>query len=243
MWFRSGSRLGFIAEKKFEKIERPIYSWCNQRKEGIAVFGILKKDFLIIRKQLGILAALLIFYIMLSFMSGSSCTMGVIEGIMALSLPISCMAYDERCQWDRYARSLPLSASVLVLSKYLLSLFLYAAVFVIFLPVAWFIHLGAEGNIFREILLFLVICMGCIFSMSILYPILFRWGVEKTRIAMFFLVAIPVALGVGFSFVPALSDFFTSFTHLLYWAVPLFVAACLVGSYFLSVHIYKQKEV
>ena len=98
---------------------------------------------------------------------------------MALSLPISCMAYDERCQWDRYARSLPLSASVLVLSKYLLSLFLYAAVFVIFLPVAWFIHLGAEGKFFREFLLFFVIGMGSIFSMSILYPILFRCGIEN----------------------------------------------------------------
>ncbi|MCI9576539.1 MAG: ABC-2 transporter permease [Clostridiales bacterium] len=208
------------------------------------MLGILKKDFLIIRKQLGILAALIIFYMVLSFLSDSSGMMGAVGGIVAISLPMNCMAYDEKCKWDLYARSLPLPASVLVLSKYLLSILLYAAVLVMFLPITCLVHIRGEGSFLGDLLLFLIIGMGSVLSMSILYPILFRWGVEKTRIAMFFLVAIPVGLGVGLSFITDLSAVsIMPWIHLLYWAAPLFTAACLVGSYFLSVYIYKRKEV
>ena len=41
--------------------------------------------------------------------------------MMAVMMPLTSIAYDERCKWDRYAAMLPYRIGQLVWSKYLLS--------------------------------------------------------------------------------------------------------------------------
>lgn len=199
--------------------------------------GLLLKDLLNLKNIGRTYVLILIFYAFLSFFNGSSAMLGGFLAILAAMLPITAMSYDERAKWDKFALTLPVSRKDVVWSKYLLGLIASAAAFVLCLP---FGLLAKEP--FSDTLLMNLLFFGIgIFYQSILLPILFRVGTEKSRIIMMAAMLIPTILILVLvrSGVPMPGGRFLS---LLPYAGAVLLAALYCASVSLSLHIYQEKD-
>ena len=152
--------------------------------------GLLIKDFYTLAKQVWFF---LIFIVVFACMPGFSFLTFAI--VYATMLPMTSIAYDERSKWDKLAAMMPYSKKDLVLSKYLLGLFiiLATAVFSCFAQavIGIFTHTALNGAFFSQLVL--IICFAVIIE-SIELPVLIALGVEKGRLLM---IVFMVAAGVG----------------------------------------------
>lgn len=109
-------------------------------------------------------------------------------------VPISLFAYDERARWDALAAMLPFSVRDLVLSRYLLSwlstafaILCYLAGQVIFSP----------GHVPTRTSLLTLVFIVALFLLvqAVYFPLLFRLGAEKGRLAIIVVIAAVACLG------------------------------------------------
>ena len=108
--------------------------------------------------------------------------------VYASMLPYTALAYDERSHWDQMAAMMPYSDRDLVLSKYvfgwLSTAAAAAATFVLqtVLSAVW----PRGGGAVRPVILLSVCVAVCILDITL--PMMFRFGVEKARLAMFLII-------------------------------------------------------
>lgn len=198
--------------------------------------GFLYKDLMILRNQMKILIVMGIFYMAVSIMSESAEFFGGLLAILCAMLPITTIAYDEKAKWDKYALSMPVSRNQLVISKYGLGLILSIFVFLLNFVIQMIFN-----NSIKESLLVSVLFLGVsLFIISILFPVIFKFGVEKGRIMMMMIMLIPVLL---FVFIDKRG---ITFSHDLIDKLPLITTiglmVMMVLSIILSCNIYKGKE-
>ena len=106
--------------------------------------------------------------------------------IYAAMLPYTAMAYDERSKWDQLAAMMPYSIRDLVLSKYLLGWLGIAAATVLSFVLQSVLALASNTS-FSAATLFIALCSAvCIISVTL--PMMFRFSVEKARLAMFLII-------------------------------------------------------
>lgn len=143
--------------------------------------ALLRKDFYVLWKQLKVFLVIILVF---SAIPGGYNTVFAVA--YAAMLPYSCIAYDERSKWDQLAAMMPYSTWQLVLSRYALGWI--AAV------VACGCSLGLQGifSVFLDNRVYpsalLVSFFACITIMAITLPLIFRFGVERGRLIMFFLI-------------------------------------------------------
>lgn len=168
-----------------------------------------------------------------SFLSGVAC-------ILCAIMPATAYAYDEKSGWERLALSMPIQRKHLVLSKYILGW--------CFILAGMILSFGAGllmGKDLAENALVSVSC-GCIalFYLSVLLPLLFRFGPELSRMIYILILLAPVALlfflfetvqGYGIS----LSE--RQIKEILGLAA-IGIVAVAAGSAVLSFSIYRKKE-
>lgn len=151
--------------------------------------GLLIKDFYILTKQIKVF---LIVLVIMAIIPGNS--MAAFAIIYATMLPIAIMGYDERSKWDRYALMLPYSKRSLVLSKYIMGYICITAatLFIILSRIVYgmFKRIDLSVDILTEI-----IPLACValFFLAVNLFFMFRFGVEKGRLAFFATTAIVVA--------------------------------------------------
>lgn len=138
--------------------------------------GLLLKDWYALRGQAGRLFFLIALYIVIGEFSAGIGSIGI---LLCAMLPTSCLAYDERAKWDRYALSMPLSVKDLVVSKYLLGYLMLGAgaalkLLVIVLPIG-------NGSDFVS---FVLTIAAALLYLALQLPILFKFGTESGRIWM-----------------------------------------------------------
>ena len=142
--------------------------------------ALLLKDYYVIFRQMKIFLLLILVF---------SCIPGTFYSTFAVvyasMLPYTALAYDERSRWDQMAAMMPYSARDVVLSKYLFGWIAVAvsaaATFVLqtILSVIWLSDV--EGPSILDITL----------------PMMFRFGVEKGRLAMFLIIFLVCASAGG----------------------------------------------
>ncbi|MCI8497005.1 MAG: ABC-2 transporter permease [Clostridiales bacterium] len=197
--------------------------------------GLLMKDLFNLKRQGGIILLVLVMYGLFSFSTGMSEVLGGLVAVFGAMLPVTALAYDERAKWDKYALSMPVTRRQIVLSKYLLGFLLTAAAFVLN------VVLQAVGKSENPWDIFLVpLCLagvGLLF-LSLLMPLLFKFGTEKARLLMLVLVAVPVAGAMLLSNnnIPLPDE---SVQTALLLLIP---AGVLAISIVLSIRIYEKKE-
>ena len=139
------------------------------------MIGLIKKDLLI--------------YIFYSFQFEMN--MYFLLPLMGLMICISTINYDDFNNWHTYAVSLPQGKSGVIKSKYIttISVILLLSIFSLLIDII-------IGNFKGDLLIeeSFGVCIGALFAMifmmSILFPILFKYGAEKGRIAM-------ISIGLG----------------------------------------------
>lgn len=144
--------------------------------------ALMLKDLYVLWKQAK--AFLILILVFAAVPNSFNSTFAVVYAAM---LPYTAMAYDERSKWDQLAMMMPYTDRDIVLSKYVfgwlatlaaavLSLLLQAAVGAV-------IHHAGSG----AGLMALAFCASvCILDIAL--PVMFRFGVERGRLAMFLVI-------------------------------------------------------
>ena len=142
------------------------------------MWGLLHKDLKTISLQGRVLAIMVVFYLAFVLLSEaedaliSVVTFSIV--LMGILFPITALSYDEKAKWEHYALTMPISRNMLVWSKYLLVLlFLLAGELLLLLVSLFQPEIGPA---------LLVLVPGIVlFLNSILLPVAFKLGVEKSR--------------------------------------------------------------
>jgi ABC-2 type transport system permease protein len=206
--------------------------------------GLLLKDLLGLRKYLRTLLLFIAAYALLIFLMDSPYFLGGMIVLMCAMASITSFSFDHVAGWDIYALSLPVSRRDVVRSKYLLSLILTAGGTALSLLVSVLYILFTHSGSFSEALTvgYTLFVVGMVF-VAVLLPLIFRFGVEKARLLIVAVFAIPTAIFVALSNFGNLQAPDPQLLVRLLAFSPLILTVLLALSYFLSRAIYLKKEV
>ncbi|NLM25618.1 MAG: ABC-2 transporter permease [Firmicutes bacterium] len=203
--------------------------------------GLLLKDFYALRKQGRVIFALSIFYLILGLSSGNIGMFGTMITLLSAMLPITTMSYDEYHKWDRYALAMPVSRKTIVLSKYCLGIICSLAASLLVLLVNLLMSLTNDLSLILILQSNLVFIVVANLFLAIVLPIIFKFGIEKGRMIMLMVIALPTLglillgkLGVSLPSEQVL-------IRMLYLS-PIVVFILVFLSIQLSNKIYQQKE-
>ena len=209
------------------------------------MLGLIKKDFLLIKANLKSMIIIFVIYIMLAFQGTFDVTF--IIPLIGIMLFISTFSYDDFNNWNSYAVTLPDGRKNVVRAKYIASIILT----IILAAVALVIGIGISYTKTNSINLNEIISslMGTMLSsviiISLLYPIVFKFGATNGRIILF-------AVVFGIAGIGALIAQFVDTTPIINMinrldsysliAIPIISAILLGISYLISNKIYQNKE-
>ena len=206
--------------------------------------GLILKDFYNLRKYGKTVLLISAFYVMLTFMMDNSNLFAGMIVLMFAITSVTSFAYDRQSGWEVYVQTLPVAAKDVVMSKYLLSLLLGLIGGVLALLMGWLNGLIKNIPNFTEMLVtaYALFAIGMIF-ISILLPLVYKFGVERSRVIILAIIAIPTAAffvmaQTGNEVVP---DEQTIRQALL--LSPLVIIVCGIVSFMISHGIYRRKEV
>lgn len=210
--------------------------------------GLFLKDILGLRryiKQLGV--SLIVLAVLALGLKSPNYFIGMVI-LMSSMTVLTAMSYDEIAKWDKYALSMPLSKRDLVGSKYLLLIAITISTGFISAVLAFFMSLFFKSDKPWEV--FVIggaVCMVALIFYSLIVPIAFKLGVEKSRIFMGIVFALPAFLVIAYGNLN-LGDKFNipiptenQIKSVLYTS-PFITIVILYLSYRISVSILQKKE-
>ena len=143
--------------------------------------ALLIKDIITIWKQMKLMLALILVFSVVSYNYQN-----VFAVVYAALIPYIALGYDERSKWNRMAAMLPYSARDIVRSKYVLGFLFCTATLILALAIRFAVS-AVRSEAFDGLLLVLGF-IGAMLIMDISLPLMFRFGVEKGRVIMAFIV-------------------------------------------------------
>lgn len=203
--------------------------------------GLILKDILTLRKYSNSVIAIIGFFTIFSFTTNDS---GVISGMIVFlfaMMAITSFSYDELAKWDVYALSLPVSRKDVVFGKYLLAVLLTTIGTLLAVLAGLLISIfKSTSNSELLVSCYGLFCASIIF-ISVLFPLIYKFGIERARILILIVFAIPTLImhlleRMGMP-VPDESQL----VHLAK-AVSVFLPVFLCFSAYISLQIYKHKE-
>ena len=209
------------------------------------MLGLIKKDFLLIKANLKSMIIIFVIYIMLAFQGTFDVTF--IIPLIGIMLFISTFSYDDFNNWNSYAVTLPDGRKNVVRAKYIASIILT----IILAAVALVIGIGISYTKTNSINLDEIISslMGTMLSsviiISLLYPIVFKFGATNGRIILFAVVFGIAGIGaliaqfVDMTFIIDIINGLDSYSLI---AIPIISVILLGISYLISNKIYQNKE-
>ena len=216
--------------------------------------GLMRKDWALMVKQLRLLAIYLaLMMIIFSFTMDGTAALNSMFSVLMFMMAINCFAYDEQVHFEKLVAASPVPPLTVVLARYGVALTVGiggSVVITLINLAAGFIRKAGSGVI-EEALISLFASIGvALLLVSVLFPLFYKFGVNKSRIVMLMICAVPV-LGIllvktllpegmtggvgGLSVPPVL-------TSLLPWLIGVLILAGTAFSVFLSVRILKNKQ-
>ncbi len=190
---------------------------------------LLLKDFLLLKKQLGLMTGIVLLFAVFAG-TQTSILLALMTTMMMSMISINTLAYDQHDGWDAYACVLPLSRTKLIVSKYLLAgICIAVSVILVMLTTLLF------GKWKQETLFFNAsaqIAFGLVL-MSGNFPLILKYGYEKSRV--YYIILTGIFMGLG-SFLFKIS----SMQFILF--LPLFGILCVFLSLKIAISIMKMKE-
>lgn len=208
------------------------------------MLGLIKKDLLLIKSNIKLIAIMLVVFFFMALQG--TYDISFLPAIVCMMLFISTFSYDEYNKWDAYAITLPNGRKNVVKSKYIATLILIFISIIITILLNIIIGYVNKDTDYKEILMVMSSCAFVIIVMeSILYPIIFKFGIEKGRIGLFVIVfGITAVIGglskiINWEAPMGLISFIEK-----YWLaiIPVIAIIILSISYKISEHIYLTKE-
>ncbi len=141
---------------------------------------ILKDAYVIWRQMKYFLVMILLFS---ALPSGFNNAFAIVYASM---LPYTALAYDERSKWDQMAAMMPYSTRDVVLGKYVFGWLCIGAAAVLSGLFQAALSLVSHREVLSGMLALSLLGGFCILAISL--PVMFRFGVEKGRLAMFLII-------------------------------------------------------
>ncbi len=209
------------------------------------MLGLIKKDFLMIKGNLKVWLILLFIYIFMAFQGEMNLTF--LLPFMCVVTMLSTFSYDSFNKWDAYAITLPDGRKNSVKAKYISTLLLVFVTIVIISILTIAIGYNRSKTInFRDIG---ETIFGAVFAttllQSIMYPVIYKYGVDKARIVIFtgaFGLAIIGSLLSKYVKVEYLIQKLTFLNDYMAIILPIIIVIMIYVSYKISSIIYKKKE-
>lgn len=208
------------------------------------MLGLVKKDLLMIKGNIRQVILFLVVFLILAFQENNIIV--IVPVFVSMMVFITTFSYDEYNKWDAYAISLPVSRKNIVKAKYVASIILWAIALLVTVVITGIMGLFEQNINYFEMF---GMILGCVFSIvlleAIMFPLIFKFGVEKGRIGLFVGVFTIAGL-LGFIFtgidLENATGFIEIFNKYYYILIPLVAVILLVISYFVSKKIYLKKE-
>ncbi len=209
------------------------------------MLGFIKKDLLMIKSNFKILGFLIVFYIIMGFMGQMD--ISFILPFMCVMIMISTFSYDTFNNWDAYAVALPNGRLNSVKAKYLATILLIVVTAFLMLILSVIMAYSQNTVINWENIIFTLLgsVFGTILSLSFMFPIIYKMGIEKARICIFVGVfGIIILGGLLFKYVnlAGVGAMLAKLEN--YWPLIILAACGLIPyiSYRISLKIYLKKE-
>nr|WP_319474843.1 ABC-2 transporter permease [uncultured Sphaerochaeta sp.] len=201
-----------------------------------SVLTLMLKDWYVLKKRSGITLFLILFFAVFAGLQGgflytAMCTM------MMIMLTLTTFAYDQSDGWEAYVSALPVSRKAVVQSKYLFGI-LTVAVSILLVMVSSVVFRGFQIEMVLNALQ-LQILLG-IFFLSLNYPLILKFGFEKSRVWYILITFLLVGAGSALTSIASQTGFQN--TALVSVFMGMMVIGLLVVSYFISLGIINRKE-
>lgn len=206
--------------------------------------GLLLKDWYVMKKYCRSYVVIAVVFIAVSLVSDENMFFMFYPCLLCSMIPINLLGYDERSRWMQYSGSLPYTKAQFVCAKYLIGL-IAQIVMITVIGIAQGIKMSAGGNFSLNdfIVLMSIVLITSTFASSMTLPFIFKWGVEKGRIAYYVMIGFVCVIGFL-----AAKSFSRNLQVEIQANTVLFVLAIVgIGAYiiswYLSIVFYKKREI
>ena len=206
--------------------------------------GLIKKDLLMIKSNWKMVLIMLVVFFIMSLQGEFD--ISFVPPFIVVMLFMSTFSYDEFNKWDAYAVTLPNGRKNVVKSKYVASLILTIVTIILTIILNSLVGLINNNLEFDK---FISTIMGCVFGViliqSIMYPFIFKYGMEKGRIGLFvisFAIVGIIGLLASVLKINIPTNVVTFFDNYWFVIIPLISIVLLLISYKISEKIYLKKE-
>lgn len=205
--------------------------------------GLIIKDLINLKKYGWSVLMVAGLYVLFSLTLDDPEFMGGMVVLMFSMIVVTSFSYDNMSGWDKYVISMPVSRKTVVKSKYALALLLsllgalLSAVIGIVMGI-----INGTADVTEQLLISAALLGVGILFLSIMLPLIFKFGVEKSRILVIIVFAIPFAVIFALSQSGMTLPSQDQVMRILAYS-PLMLAALFVFSYMLSCYFYSTKEV
>ena len=209
------------------------------------MLGLIKKDFLLIKANLKSMVIIFIVYLILAFQGAFDVTF--IVPLIGIMLFISTFSYDDFNNWNSYAVTLPNGRKNVIKSKYIASIILTVILGIVSLAIGVGIGYAKTNsiNLDETISALMGTVLSNVIIISLLYPIVFKFGATNGRIILFavvFGIAGVGALISNFVDMTVIINIVNGLDNYLFIAIPIISIILLGVSYLISNKIYQNKE-
>lgn len=204
--------------------------------------GLVIKDLYLIKGYCKYLFLVEAAFLAASFFGENSSFFLAYIAVMAGTVPMTLLSYDEAEKWNNYAEGLPVTRAQMVQGRYAIALIISVAAAILITAAAAIQQAMAESlDILNIITVFSIMLSIGLISNSLILPIAYKFGVNKGRIVYF--VIIGGGMGISIATSEILFGATANIAEYVNFLTILLAAAVVFGlSYWLSVKFYEKRE-
>lgn len=205
--------------------------------------GLLYKDFCLMKKHCRAYLFVMVFILLAAVMEEDGLFMLLYPCMLSGMMPVTLMGYDERSGWDRYSSMLPYSKGKIVSSKYIVGLVMQVVVMALSTAAQLCRTLRFGGGGVPLGALMAMMLTASFTSVGLCMPFMFRFGVEKGRIAYYLMIGMVcgVCAAASMQFGGASGAELPSAT--VWFAAAALSVAIYAASWYVSIVWYKKREI
>lgn len=198
------------------------------------MLGILLKDFVTTKKQIIWYVFMIALFCVVAVVTDNVAFAGSIGMVVAISVPTSAIAYEERDGFNKIAVASGIDKKVIVIEKYLLGF-----LFLLIGGISYFlVYYFSKEQANKWIEFVVSMCMQIVL-LAIVMPVIFKFGVEKGRAYMILFMVVFLSIFI------ALMSLINFTVDSAIVVLPIVITITILGlaiSIFLSIQIYGKKD-
>lgn len=210
------------------------------------MLGLIKKDLLMIKGTIKFIGIFAIVYSIVAIMEGDLDGVAFIPVLVCIMM-MTTFSYDEFNKTDAYVTTFPCGKKNVVKAKYIATIILFIASTLISVILSSAIGIiNGEFTFQYSLEIALGIAIGVSIFQCLFYPVIYKFGIEKSRIGIFVLVFAIVGIGaliaksgINIDFLQNIEAFLDNYGTFI---IPIVTIVIWCISYCISAHIYTKKE-